>query len=142
VTRVDEIVLAERTFIYDIVELMGDPDVAAYYSAQLDLSWLREPLPHPVRRGCLASADSDLPPGRIADLRARGAIAGDWESGALAWVASKNRARLLILRGVSDVVNERHGEAYDNFELFTARTRRIMRTLFDQLPDWLNSVRI
>lgn len=137
-----EIVLVEGTFIYDIVELMGDLNIKSYYASSLDLSFLPEPYPHPVRRGILASADSDLPPERIAFLRSEGAIAGDWESGALAWVAGKNGARLLILRGVSDLVNEREGEAYDNLQLFEERTKGIMRQLFDQLPDWLNTVKI
>jgi adenosylhomocysteine nucleosidase len=135
-----DIVLVERTFIYDIVELMGDLNIVEYYASTLDLNWLPNPLPHPVRRGTLASADSDLPPAKIAYLRTEGAIAGDWESGALAWVAKKNAARLLILRGVSDLVNEEAGEAYDNLALFEERTREVMQTLFEQLPDWLRSI--
>lgn len=137
-----DIVLVERTFVYDIVELMGDLDIKSYYASSLNLSWLPDPTPHPVRRGLIASADSDLPPDKIAFLREHGAIAGDWESGALAWVANRNDARLLILRGVSDIVNEDAGEAYDNIRLFEERTKDIMRTLFEQLPDWLNSVKI
>ena len=74
-------------------------------------------------------------------LKSQGAIAGDWESAALAWVAKKNAARLLILRGVSDLVSETEGEAYDNFALFEARTKEIMRKLFDQLPDWLDAIK-
>lgn len=137
-----EIVLVERTFIYDIVELMGDLNIVEYYTSSLDLSFIAEPYPHPVRKGILASADSDLPPDQIAFLKSQGAIAGDWESGALAWVAKKNAARLLILRGVTDLVNEDTGEAYDNLALFEERTEGVMRTLFDQLPGWLERVRI
>ena len=66
---------------------------------------------------------------------------GDWESAALAWVAGKNGARLLILRGVSDLVNEKEGEAYDNLQLFEERTKEIMRKLFEQLPDWLDAIK-
>lgn len=135
-----EIVLVDGTIIYDIVELMGDLNIKSYYASSLDLSWLPEPYPYPVRRGLLASADSDLPPNKIAFLKSEGAIAGDWESGALAWVANKNGARLLILRAVSDLVNEKEGEAYDNLPLFEERTKGIMRILFDQLPGWLDAV--
>ena len=141
-TNLGDIVLVERTFIYDIVELMGDLNIVEYYASSLDLSWVTEPTPHPVRRGILASADSDLPPQKVSYLKSQGAIAGDWESGALAWVANKNAARLLILRGVSDLVNEEAGEAYDNLPLFEERTLMIMRKLFEQLPDWLSSVKI
>jgi adenosylhomocysteine nucleosidase len=142
VTELGDVILVERTFIYDIVELMGDLNIVEYYASFLDLSWLPEPYPHPVRRGMLASADSDLPPNKIAYLKSQGAVAGDWESGALAWVANKNKARLLILRAVSDLVNEQEGEAYDNLALFEERTKGIMRKHFEHLPDWLNAVRV
>ena len=91
--------------------------------------------------GKIASADSDIPPDKISFLESLGAIAGDWESGALAWVAQKNRVCLLILRGVSDLVNEREGETYENLQLFEEGTKGIMRKLFEQLPDWLNAVK-
>jgi adenosylhomocysteine nucleosidase len=134
----DDVILVERTFVYDIVELMGDfGSVPSYYASNLDLSWLPEPYPYPVRRGTLASADSDLHPEKIPYLQAQGAIAADWESAALAWVAQKNGARLLILRAVSDLVSEEGGEAYDNIALFKERAKGIMRRLIDQLPDWV-----
>ena len=134
-----DVVLVERTFIYDIVELMGDLNIIDYYASALDLSWLPKPYPHPVRPGMIASADSDLPPNKIAFLKQHGAIVGDWESGALAWVAAKNKQKLLILRGVSDLVSEEVGEAYDNLALFEERTKGVMRELFRQLPDWLKA---
>jgi len=117
--KLNEIILVERTFMYDIVDLMGDnSSVSAYYASDLDLSWLPVPYPFQVRRGILASADSDLLPEKIPQLKAQGAIAADWESAALAWVAQKNGARLLILRAVSDLVSEDGGEAYDNIDLY------------------------
>ena len=137
-----DVILVDRTFVYDIVELMGDLDIATYYASSVDLSWLAEPYPHPVRRGAIASADSDLPPHKIPFLRSRGAIAADWESAALAWVAQKNSARLLILRGVSDMVSEQGGEAYNNIEMFNQRAKEVMKQLFEQLPDWLDAVRL
>jgi adenosylhomocysteine nucleosidase len=136
-----EIILVEQTYVYDIVELMGDLDIVSYYASSLDLSWLAEPYPYPVRRGMIASADSDLPPAKIPFLKTQGAIAADWESAALAWVAQRNRARLLILRGVSDMVSEAGGEAYNNIEMFNERARGIMQQLVEQLPDWLNAVK-
>jgi adenosylhomocysteine nucleosidase len=137
-----DVILVDKTFVYDIVELMGELDISTYYATSLDLSWLAEPYPHPVRRGAIASADSDLPPDKIPFLKSKGAIAADWESAALAWVAQKNKARLLILRGVSDMVSEQGGEAYNNIEIFNQRAREIMKTLFEQLPDWLNALRL
>lgn len=137
-----DVILVDRTIVYDIVELMGDLDIISYYASSLDLSWLSEPYPHPIRRGLIASADSDLPPEKISSLKEQGAIAGDWESAALAWVAQKNGARLLILRAVSDLVNEQQGEAYNNIDIFIERTKVLMRKLFDQLPDWLDAVKM
>lgn len=137
-----DIILVDKTYVYDIVELMGDLDIVSYYASSLDLSWLAEPYPFPVRRGMIASADSDLPPGKIPFLTSLGAIAADWESAALAWVAARNQARLLILRGVSDMVSEEGGEAYNNIEMFNERAKGIMQQLIEQLPEWLNAVRL
>jgi len=142
VVKQGEIILVDQTYVYDIVELMGDLDITMYYASSLDLSWLTEPYPHPARRGMIASADSDLPPEKISFLKQKGAIAADWESAALAWVARKNNARLLILRGVSDMVSEDGGEAYNNIEVFNDRAKGIMERLIEQLPDWLNSVKL
>ena len=137
-----DIILVEKTYVYDIVELMGNLDIVSYYASSLDLSWLAEPYPFPVRRGMIASADSDLPPGKIPFLKSLGAIAADWESAALAWVAQRNNARLLILRGVSDMVSDQGGEVYNNIEVFNERAKGIMEQLIEQLPEWLNAVKL
>lgn len=141
-TRQGEIILVDKTYVYDIVELMGDLDIVTYYTTSLDLSWLAEPYPYEARRGMIASADSDLLPSKISALKSQGAIAADWESAALAWVAQRNNARLLILRGVSDMVSEEGGEAYNNIELFNERTKSVMQQLIEQLPEWLNAVKL
>jgi adenosylhomocysteine nucleosidase len=135
-----DILLVEQTLVYDIYEQMGDSAAhIAHYSTSLDLSWLGKELPIPVRRSLLISADRDLMPAELPALRQRyNAIAGDWESGAIAWVAQRNRTRCLILRGVSDVVDESGGEAYDNIEMFQQAARQIMRRLLDSLPGWLD----
>jgi len=142
VVNTGDVLLVEKTIVYDIVELMGDLDISTYYASSLDLSWLADPLPHAARRVLIASADSDLPPEKIPFLKSKGAVAADWESAALAWVAWKNNARLLILRAVSDIVNEKEGEAYDNIEIFNDRAKEIMKMLVAQLPGWLNAVKL
>jgi adenosylhomocysteine nucleosidase len=135
-----EVLLVDFTLVYDILEQMGDPDEAlAHYATEIDLSWLRGPLPLPVRREMLLSADRDIVAGEVAGLRGRfGAIAADWESGAIAHVAARNGARCLILRGVTDLVNHETGEAYGRPELFVARTEEMMARLLDSLPGWLS----
>ena len=140
--RQGDVILVDKTLVYDIVELMEGPDVAPYYASSLNLNWLAEPYPHPVRRGMIASADSDLLPEKIPFLKSHGAIVSDWESGALAWVAQRNKTRLLILRGVSDMVSDQGSEAYDHIEIFHQRAKQIMRELIGQLPDWLDAVRL
>lgn len=137
-----DLILVERAFVYDIVELMDASDITNYYASSLDLGWLAGPLPFPARRGLIASADSDIQPEKIPLLKARGALAADWESAALAWVARKNNARLLILRMVSDLVFEHGGEAYGDISIFKERSKEIMRRLFEQLPAWLDAVKI
>jgi adenosylhomocysteine nucleosidase len=136
------IMLVEKTYVYDILEQMTDAEAATQaYSTRLDLAWLPRVLPYPVLRGWMVSADRDIVRDDIPLLiRKYEAIAADWESAAIAWVASKNNARLLILRGVSDLVGDEGGEVYGDFDLFLQRTRDIMRKLFDQLPAWLSAI--
>lgn len=142
VVKQGDLILVDSTFVYDIVELMGDLDITTYYASSLDLSWLAEPYPFPARRGLIASADSDLPPEKIPFLKSKGAFAADWESAAFAWVANKNNVRLLILRMVSDLVSEQGGEAYADIEIFNGRAKVIMKQLIEQLPKWLDAVRL
>jgi adenosylhomocysteine nucleosidase len=133
------IIMVTKTIVYDIIEQMSDPDDAlAHFSTELDLSWLPDPLPHPVQRGLLVSADRDIVPADIPGLIQKyGAVAADWESGAIAWVANCNGVRCLILRGVTDLVSAGGGEAYGNIELFHENTKSVMKTLIEQLPEWL-----
>jgi adenosylhomocysteine nucleosidase len=135
----EEIVLADKTLIYDIYEQMGDANEHLdFYTTHLDLSWLPETLPIPVRRTLLVSGDRDLFCEQVASLKSRfGACAGDWESGAIAWVAARNQTELLILRGVTDLVSEKGGEAYGNLAYFQQNTEKMMRRLLATLPQWL-----
>lgn len=134
-----EVVLAKKTVIYDIVEKMGDSKEAIdYYSKTIDLSWLGASYPTKVIPTTLVSADKDLFPKEIKKLaKTYQAIAGDWETGAIAHVAAKNKVKVIILRGVTDVVNTKGGEAYGNFALFEKNTRKVMKILFDILPAWI-----
>ena len=133
------VLLVKRTLIYDIVERISDPAEAIdHYTTELDLSWLNEPFPISVYPSLLVSADRDLVSEEVSGLRDEfGAIAGDWESGAIAYVAVHNRTRCLILRGVSDLVGGQGGEVYGDPDLFTEYTEVIMRRLVDSLPAWI-----
>jgi adenosylhomocysteine nucleosidase len=136
------VILVERTLVYDLVEQMTDGEAElAFYTTELDLSWLPSPLPCPVLRGLMVTGDRDIVAEDIPHLLKRhGAMAGDWESAAIAWVARRNgHARTLILRGVSDLVGPDGGEAYGNHGLFVQRTGEIMEALLGQLPRWLEA---
>jgi adenosylhomocysteine nucleosidase len=135
----NEIIMADRTIIYDIVEAMGDSKEAiADYSTAIDLNWLGKNYPVTVRKTLLVSADKDLKPEEINFLKKEyHAVAGDWESGAIAYTAGKNHKKVLILRGVTDLVGAQKGEAYGNINLFAERTEKIMKKLFDELPLWI-----
>ena len=138
------IILVDKTIIYDIAEQMTDAAEAIdHYSTSLDLSWLPRVAPTPVLRGLMLSGDRDIAVGDIPGLiRKYDAVAADWESGAIAWVANRNGKRLLILRGVSDLVGTEGGEAYGNYDLFLLRTKEIMRGLLEALPQWLAAIQI
>ena len=142
--RIEEgiVILVEKTIIYDIIEQMTDADEAIQrYTTEIDLSWLPRLTPSPVLRGHLVSADRDILPQDIPTLIQKyDAVAADWESGAIAWVAKRSNQRLLILRAVSDLVGAHGDEVYGEYEEFKARAREIMRRLIELLPKWLEGI--
>jgi adenosylhomocysteine nucleosidase len=137
-----EIILVDKTVVYDIYEQMGDFDEhIAHFSTSIDLDWLPQPYPIPVRRTLLISGDRDLLVDDIPMLKERyAAIAGDWESGAIAWVAARNGLRTLILRGVTDLVDCQGSAAYGNQGYFESAAYEIMEHLVRFLPAWLATV--
>jgi len=133
------ILLVEKTVVYDIIEQMGDSEAHIHhYTTDLDLEWLSEPFPLPVFRSLLVSGDRDLLPQDIPMLRSKyGAVAGDWESGAIAFTARRNGVRTLILRGVTDLVNSTGSPAYDNLNYFEEKAYEILKILVRSLQSWL-----
>jgi adenosylhomocysteine nucleosidase len=140
------IILVTKTIVYDIIEQMTDPvEAISHYSTDLDLSWLADDWWDRVAKiqpalicGLLISADRDILSSDIPMLVEKyAAVAADWESGAIAWVAKKSATRCLILRGVTDLVGDAGGEAYGNVDLFHENTRKMMKELIEQLPVWM-----
>jgi adenosylhomocysteine nucleosidase len=131
-----EILLVEKTIVYDITEQMGDAQQAVeHYTTEIDLSWLGEPYPLAVRRSLLVSGDRDLLADEVPGLAARfSAVAGDWESASIAWTARRNRTPVLILRGVTDLVGSSGSEAYGNLGLFEAAAAEVLKKLITTLP--------
>jgi adenosylhomocysteine nucleosidase len=81
-----ETILVTRTLAYDIYEAMGDSaEAIRAYTTDVDLSWLDASFPLSVRRVSMVSGDRDLVPSEVPGLVERfGAVAGDWESAAIA----------------------------------------------------------
>lgn len=88
----------------------------------------------------MVSGDRDISPDDVLTLRTQyGAVVGDWESAAVAWVCKRNDVRCLILRGVTDLVGGGGGEAYDGkIAVYEQNTELILRELIGQLPAWIN----
>jgi adenosylhomocysteine nucleosidase len=139
-TKRGTVILVNRTIVYDIIDRMKDAETElSYYTTELDLSWIRNRYPQKVVLAPMLTADRDVGPQDVRDLRTRfGAIAADWESGAIANVAVRNRTKCLILRGVSDLVGEDGGEAYEgNIQLYVEGTKKVISNLITHLPRWL-----
>ncbi len=142
--KVGDIVLASETTIYDIIERMGDPDEAiADFRTRLDTSAWPARLAGRVTVAPIISADRDLDPAAVAQLHARFHTGvGDWESGAIAWVAAHNHTRVLVLRGVTDLVDAPGGDpTYNNVGAWERASVAVMASLIallgDALPDLL-----
>ena len=138
--RLGDIILANKTIVYDILEKMGDAEEAiAAYSTEIDTAWAGAQLPKDVWRGILLSADRDIVQSDLTELQHKyKATAADWESGAIAWVAARNQIPILVLRGVSDVVSKTEAYAYDSLGHFEQGTHAVMNRLLLQLPQYLD----
>jgi len=135
---VNDMILAEETVIYDIIEGMSSYQAAIeHYAVQPNLDWLGTNLPFPVKRLKLYSADRDIRPVDVSGiLREFGAAVADWESGAFAWVCARNHKNWLVLRTVTDLVSDQFAEALGNADLWKQRTAQVMASLLNTLP-WL-----
>ncbi len=123
-----QVLLVKDTLVYDIHERMGDSQEALdHYATKLDPELWPRGQRAGLRMERLISADRDIDPTEIPELVRRfGAVAADWESAAIAFVAARNKTPLAILRGVSDLVGPEGGEAYGDLAQFEAGSQRIM----------------
>jgi len=134
-----DILLVNRTVIYDAHEIDG-PEIRRrpLHETQIPTSWIQKPWPGSPTLASTATADQDLNPDLIPLLRSSPfkAVAADWESGAIAYVAARNQTRCLILRGVSDVVEQRPSPERD----IRQGIETVMSKLLTALPIWLNHI--
>jgi adenosylhomocysteine nucleosidase len=141
--KVNDVVLVDETVIYDIYERMLDADEAiAEFRVKIDVGRWPASLRDRVIVGPIASGDRDLQPDDLAKLQAKyRATVGDWESGSIAWVASRNNVRVLILRGVTDTVDGKGSVTDGNPGAWERATAGLMKTLLALLTDALPHIR-
>jgi adenosylhomocysteine nucleosidase len=73
-------------------------------------------------------------------IRSLAVALGDWESGAIAWVAAHNHTRVIILRGVTDLVDAPGGDpTYHAVDAWQRESVAVMKGLTallgEALPD-------
>jgi adenosylhomocysteine nucleosidase len=139
----NEVVLINETIVYDMIDLIGKSGKSIeFYKTSIDYGWLKDETILKLPKAVMLTADQELNPERIADLHDKyNAVVGDWESGAIAWVAARNGTKLLILRGVSDVVGFDGNEAYGEDEsAFLDCVNDIMRKLMDIVINFSNRI--
>jgi adenosylhomocysteine nucleosidase len=137
-----ETLIVTRTLAYDIEEAMGDSaEAIAAYTTDVDVTWLAGVLPT-ARRTHLVSGDRDLRPIDVEGLvRRYDAVAADWESAAIAYVAARRGTPLVIARTVSDLVDTDHGETIGDLPRFENAASSIMARLFEALPAVIRAFR-
>lgn len=133
-----DLLYVNRTITYDVIERMGSAQEALdYYSKPVKVLSHKPAADRQV--GLLISADQDIDTSRVAELMQRfPASAADWESSAIAHVASKNGVPIYILRGVSDVVSSQGSKAYGNADYFEQSTQQLMHKLLEALHQSLS----
>src|SRR5262249_9028103 len=123
-------------------EMVEAADTIAACPTRMDASLWRARVAGRVRAEKILSGDRDLIAAELPRLREKyGAGAGDWESGAIAWVAAKNRTPAIILRGVTDVIDASGDVFYGNLGAFQAAAAAMMDKLLGLFAEALPSLR-
>jgi hypothetical protein len=136
------VILAQKTIIYDIIE--ADDRFRCRYRPLFGRN--RPGLAAPCPRRSRSPSGRSSPPTATSSRRISpsliqryNASVADWESGAIAWVARCNQVPCLILRAVSDLVDETSGEAYGDIGFFERQCQAIMAEFAQHLPGWLSA---
>lgn len=101
-----DIILAGKTFQYDVMQRFGNPSVRFIrgLKTNLDISWVDlTRVEGRIHIGTIASADQDLDDEHRGQLQEKKVLAADWESASIAKVCELNKIKCLILRGVTDI---------------------------------------
>ncbi|BDA77360.1 hypothetical protein LPTSP3_g02900 [Leptospira kobayashii] len=137
-----EILYVNRTIVYDIIERMGDSEEAIRdYTTDIKSSQdlAKSNQIAGLKSGAILSADQDIDPKHLQFLMNKyHALAGDWESGSIARICSKNQVPIIILRGITDVVDPNRGSrTYGNLPDFQKQTEMIMTKELNLLSEFL-----
>ena len=139
----NEVVLVNKTIVYDMIDLIGTSGKSIeFYKTSIDYEWLKDKTILKLPKAVIVTADQDLDPERLSELHDKyNAVVGDWESGAIAFVAAKNGNKLLILRGVSDVVGIEGNKAYREDErIFLEGVNNVMQKLMDIIKNLIKTI--
>ena len=137
--QVMDVVYASHTLQYDCED--PRPDMGRVVVA--DQSWLRlDELRSLVHVGPIASADHDLTYEHLECLRKEHVLGGDWESGAIAYVAALNGVRWAIFRGISDIpLAPGADDVGRQLVDYRTNTPAVMAKLLELLPTIVRGVR-
>jgi adenosylhomocysteine nucleosidase len=142
--EVGTIIMANKTVVYDIYERMRDSkEDIEFYTTNINLGWLKKQFSFRPVENVIVSADADIDPDMVKYLHEEyGAVGGDWESAAIAYVCGLNNMKCLVLRGVSDLISNSSGEAYGNYALFKKQAGMVMDKFVDVMPEIINTVKM
>jgi len=101
-----DIILAKRTFQYDVMQRFGNPSVRFMrgLKTNLDISWVDlSRVEGKIYIGTIASADQDIDDEHWGQLEGKKVLAADWESASIAKICGLNKVKCLILRGITDI---------------------------------------
>ena len=107
-----DIIIATKTFQYDVIQRFGKPSPLFFETmiTDLDTSWVNISLvPEKIHKGTIATADQDLNYENRKKLQKENEniLGADWESASIAKVCELNKVKCLILRGVTDIPESR-----------------------------------
>jgi nucleoside phosphorylase len=125
------IILANKTFQYDVTQKFGNPSARFERGLEtiLNMSWVDlTTVSKKLYIGTIVSADQDLCPKCRRELQKEDALVADWESASIAKICELNRIKCLILRGVSDIPEKRRESKEDIQERDYKKNTRIIMT--------------
>jgi len=136
-----QLVLIKKTVVYDMIDFIGTKGTSIkFYKTDINLSWLKDKSILKLPKKVIVTGDQDLNPDRLPELYEKyKAVVGDWESGAISWICKMNGTKLLIIRGVSDLVGLNSNPAYTEDENdFRKGVKIVMPLLMDKVCDFLS----